>query len=107
MDDSLELYNLLCDIVGITEPDGDRHVYDNPPETVKIKYPAIIYSRTDFNNLHANNSVYAQFKAYEVKVIDEDPDSIIVRKVSLLPQCKWNRHYKSDNLNHEVFTLYH
>ena len=107
MDKRLELHEILCGIVNITEPDGDRHVYFQPPESVKIKYPAIIYSRNDIDNMFANNDVYKQTYNYQVTAIDRDPDSEIVDKVSKLPTCRFNRHFVSDNLNHDVFILYY
>lgn len=107
MDKRLELHEILCEIVNITEPDGDRHVYFQPPESVKIKYPAIVYSRNDIGNRFANNDVYKQSRNYQVTVIDRNPDSEIVDKVSKLPTCRFNRHFVSDNLNHDVFILYY
>lgn len=103
----LELHDILCEIINITEPNGDRHTYYQPPESIKMNYPAIVYSRKSIDNVHANNSIYRQSNAYEVIVIDEDPDSEIVSKVSKLPTCRHDRHYESDNLNHDVFTLYY
>lgn len=107
MDKRLELHELLCSIVNITEPDGDRHVYYQPPESFKIKYPSVIYYRSNIVNSHANNSIYKQSFSYELTVIDEDPDSEIVKLISALPRCRFNRHYTSDNLNHDVFTIYY
>lgn len=107
MDKRLELHEILCGIINITESDGDRHVYFDPPASVNMKYPAIRYSRSNIRNTHANDSVYKQLKAYDVVVIDDNPDSDIVDKVSMLPMCSFNRHYKADNLNHDTFTLYH
>lgn len=85
---------------------GSRNVYFQPPASVKMKYPAIVYSRKLIDNINANDGVYGQHIAYEVTVIDENPDSEIVIKISRLPLCRFNRHYKADNLNHDVFTLY-
>ena len=45
--------------------------------------------------------------AYEITVIDENPDSEIVKRISMLPKCRFNRHYVSDNLNHDTFTIYY
>ena len=86
---------------------GTRNVYYSPPASLKMQYPAIVYSRSDIDNAHANNSVYKQEYAYEIIVIDRNPDSEIVKKVSRLPRCRFNRHYPSDNLNHDVFTIYY
>lgn len=86
---------------------GSRNVYYQPPESLKMKYPAIVYARKTIDNSYANNSVYKQNYAYEITVIDKNPDSEIVNKVSKLPTCRFDRHFKSDNLNHDVFTLYY
>lgn len=101
----LELHEIFCKIVNITEPDGDRHVYYNPPPSVKMKYPAIRYSRSNINNKYANNKVYGQRNEYEVTVIDRASDSDLVTAVSLLPNCSYSRGYKADNLNHDTFTI--
>lgn len=86
---------------------GSDHVYFQPPENIKMSYPAIVYSRNRIDNTFADNSVYKQDCSYTVTVIDKDSDSDIVKKVSLLPMCRHDRHYKSDNLNHDIFTLYY
>lgn len=85
---------------------GSNSVYFQPPESVKMTYPAIVYSRKTIDNTFANNSVYMQRCGYEATVIDEDPDSIYVKKVSQLPNCRFDRHYTKDNLNHDVFTIF-
>lgn len=85
---------------------GSRNVYFQPPESVKLNYPAIVYSRSDIENTFANNGVYRQSLAYQVTLIDKNPDSDLVGKVSRLPMCRFDRHFKADNLNHDVFTLY-
>lgn len=86
---------------------GSRNVYFQPPASVKMSYPAIVYARAKIGNMFADNLVYAQTRHYTLTVIDPDPDSEIVDKVSLLPGTRWDRHYKADNLNHDVFTLYY
>lgn len=95
----LELHEILCGVL------GSRNVYFQPPATVKMKYPAIVYSRDDIENEFADNGVYKQAYFYQVTVIDSNPDSEIVHKVSRLPMCIFDRHYASDNLNHDVFTI--
>lgn len=97
----LELHEKLCEIL------GSRNVYFQPPSSVRLNYPAIIYSRKDIDNQYADDLVYKQDIAYTVIVIDPNPDSEIVVEVSRLPTCRFDRNYKADNLNHDVFTLYH
>lgn len=94
-----EVQEMLEDIL------GSDNAYFQPPASVEISYPAIVYSRSKINNTHANNAVYRQEDSYELIVIDYDPDSEIVRRVSRLPKCRHDRHYVADNLNHDVFTL--
>lgn len=86
---------------------GSENVYFQPPSSVRMQYPAIVYSRSDIMNFRAADSVYKQSLAYEVIVIDEDPDSEIVMKVSRLPYCSFDTHYVADKLNHDRFTLYY
>lgn len=100
MNTRLELHEKLCEIL------GSRNVYFQPPETIRMQYPAIVYSRDDIENDHANNGVYTQSTAYQIIVIDPDPDSEVVGKISKLPKCTFDRHYAADNLNHDSFTLY-
>lgn len=86
---------------------GSRNVYYQPPESIKLNYPAIIYSRERIDNIFADDKVWKQDCSYQITVIDKDPDSEIVNKVSQIPMCSHDRHFTSDNLNHDVFTLYY
>lgn len=97
----LELHELLCETL------GSRQVYFQPPSSIRMKYPAIIYSRSRIGNKFANDSIYNQSYQYSITVIDEDPDSEIVERVSKLPMCSFDRHYTADNLNHDTFTIYY
>lgn len=100
MPSRLELQTLLEELL------GSRNVYFQPPESVKMKYPAIVYGLDNIENSFADDGVYLSKKRYLVTVIDEDPDSPIVDKVAALPTCRFNRRFQSDNLNHDVFILY-
>ena len=86
---------------------GSEEVYFQPPASVKMQYPAIVYNRYRIDNEHADDDVYKQSLEYEVIVIDTDPDSEVVMKVSQLPRCKHERHYTADGLNHDAFKLYY
>lgn len=96
----LLLHEVLCDLL------GSRNVYFQPPASIKMKYPAIVYGIAVIDNIHANNGVYLSNTGYSVTVIDSDPDSPIVGKVASLPTSKFNRHYEKDNLNHDVYTIF-
>lgn len=99
MDNRLNLQTELEAILG-----SDK-VYYQPPESIKINYPAIIYSRANIDNNFANNGVYGQRHVYDVIVIDADPDSLIVDSVSKIKSSRFKRHYTVNNLNHDVFSI--
>lgn len=108
MDDKrLELHDILCKVINITESDGDRHVYFDPPMSLKIKYPAIIYSRLKISKVYANDKVYNLRRAYNVVIVDKNPDNDYVKKLLELPYSEHDRHYVSDNLHHDAFTIYY
>lgn len=86
---------------------GSRNVYFQPPASVQMKYPAIRYSFQNIENRHADDLAYKQAKAYELILIDPDPDSEYVDALSRLPYCRFDRFYPADNLNHYVFTIYY
>ena len=100
MNDRLALHDLLCEKLGST------NVYFQPPESVKIKYPAIVYSRNRIENTSADNVIYKQSVSYVITVIDRDPDSEIVERISQIPHIAYDRSYVADNLNHDVFRLF-
>lgn len=86
---------------------GNRNVYYQPPESVKMTYPSIRYSKTKIDVRYANNKNYINKTRYEIIVIDRMPDNEVIDKLLELPLCSYDRHYVSDNLNHDVFTLYY
>lgn len=101
MADRLEFQRILEDIL------GSRNVYFQPPASVKLRYPAIVYSRSVIDNLTADDRVYKQDVGYEVVVIDYDPDSRIVFDISRLPKCRHTSHFVEDNLYHDAFKIYY
>lgn len=85
---------------------GSRNVYYQPPANIKMGYPAIVYSKTKIDTTRANNRAYSFNNRYEIIVIDKLPDNEVITKLLGIPYCTHDRNYKSDNLNHDVFTLY-
>ena len=86
---------------------GSRNVYFQPPESIKLNYPAIVYKRSNIQNTFADNEVYKQSYFYEITVIDRKQDSQITKKLSKLPKIRFDRSFTYDNLNHDVFTIYY
>lgn len=85
---------------------GSRNVYYQPPESYKMEYPAIRYSKKDIDTRYANDAKYSIMNCYEVIVIAKRPDHEVIGKILELPYTSYDRSYISDNLNHDVITLY-
>lgn len=84
-----------------------KNVYFQPPETVKLVYPCIVYSRFSGSTKFADNNPYDHQKRYAVTVITRDPDSDIPDKIAMLPTSVFSTFYTVDNLNHFVYNLYY
>lgn len=85
---------------------GSKQVYYQPPESLKIEYPCIRYSKSDIESRHADGMNYSNFTRYEIIVIDKRPDNKAIQEILSLPLSSFDRHYISDNLNHDVINLY-
>lgn len=96
----LDLHEILCGVL------NSRSCYFQPPSSVRMQYPAIKYSIKDVEKRSADDIAYRKLPCYELILIDKNPDSEFIGKLLDLPYCSYNRHYESDNLNHDVFTLY-
>ncbi len=86
---------------------GVKHVYYKPPESLRIEYPAIIYSKSRIDTKKANDTTYKKDTRYDVTVVDRRPDNPVIEKLLELPYCSYDRDYKSDNLYHDVLIIYH
>ena len=96
-----QLHNIFIELL------GSAHVYYQPPESVKMEYTAIRYTKKNIESRYANNATYSLMRCYEVIVIAKRPDDPVIDKLLALPYCSYDRNYKSDGLEHDVFTLYY
>ena len=96
----IDLQTTLQDIL------GSKNVYYDPPESLKISYPAIIYSKSGLTNKKADDTNYRTNTTYEITVIDKRPDNPVIKKLLELPYCSYDRHFVSDNLHHDTLTIY-
>lgn len=101
MNDYLKLQHKLEELL------GQKHVYYQPPEDLKMEYPAIRYSKSRIESRNADNIKYSNFNRYEVIVIDSLPDNEVIKKILELPHSSFDRHYVSNNLNHDSIILYY
>ena len=100
MADRLELHSVLQELL------GSSNVYYQPPESIKMQYDAIRYSKKTIDSKYANDRKYSMIDCYEIIVISRLPDNPVIRKLLSLPYCSYDRHYIADNLHHDVLTIY-
>ena len=101
MDRRIELGNILKAIPGV------KKVYFQPPESIELVYPCIVYHLQSVDTIYANNYPYRNEDAYQLMIIDRNPDSAIRHYVEKLPMCRFDRYYSVENLNHWLFVMYY
>lgn len=101
MADRLELQSILEELL------ESRNVYYQPPESIKMQYDAIRFSKKKINTTYANDGKYSMKDCYEVIVIARRPDHPVIKKLLALPYCSYDRPYVANNLYHDVLTIYY
>lgn len=96
----LELQAILIDLL------GSENVYFQPPPTVQMQYPCIVYKRDDEETEFANDKPYKSLRRYLLTYIDQNPDSDVLAEIAKLPMCIYDRNFTADNLNHDVYKLF-
>ena len=99
-DRRLKLHERFCSIL------GSRCVYYDPPETITMKYPAIVYNKARINTRHADNIKYLGRVAYTATLIRKDDDDDILDRLLLMPYTSYDRPMTANNLRHDTFTVY-
>lgn len=82
-----------------------ENVYFQPPSTVSMKYPAIVYQLNNIRPEFADDIPYRLSTRYQLTAIIREPDSDIPKELAALPGCRFDRFFISENLNHYVFNL--
>lgn len=105
----MPLHDLLCNVIGapFSDENDSDHCYFNPPASLQLHYPCMIYRYMGNVEIFADNKKYIRYKQYVLTYITEDPDTKVADKISDLKYCKFDRAYTSDGLHHFVYTLCH
>lgn len=84
---------------------GDR-VYYNPPPSLKMQYPCIVYNLANLAARHADNIPYKFHDMYSVThIYTKTEQEAVSRKLREQPGFLYDRSFVLDNLHHDVFTL--
>lgn len=86
----------------------NQHVYFQPPASVRLVYPCVVYTIGEGDVKRANDSIYQYVNSYTITFIYKQPNIDIIEKVlKEFEMCRLNTTYCSENLNHYVFTVYY
>lgn len=85
---------------------GNDNVYYQPPPSVRMKYPAIVYRDSDIKQWSADNKVYRIHRGYSVMLISRDPEEPAVEKLAMYSKCIFDRAYEADGLHHWIYRIY-
>lgn len=83
-----------------------NNVYFQPPETVKMTYPAIVYGLDEIQTRHADNAPFKLSRRYQITYISRNPDDEVTDKIARLSTAAFQRRFVASNLNQTVFNLY-
>lgn len=86
---------------------GSRNVYYQPPATVKMKYPCIVYHREGSDVLRSDNGIHRKLKRYSVTYIDTSSSEVVTDLLEEMQYCGFNNKIVVDNLYHSYLTLYY
>ena len=84
---------------------GSDSVYFQPPPSIMLKYPAVVYERSRLQQAYGDGCVYSVRPRYTVTLIYKDPDSPLPKKFAEYPQTRHERHFAKDNLYHDVYVM--
>ena len=102
MERRLKLHDELKDILG-----SDK-VFFQPPESIKLSYPCIVYQREPKNVRRADNKAYQIHDKYTVTVIQRTPeDDHVNNLLTHFQMIEHDQHFAVDNLYHDIFTLFY
>lgn len=86
---------------------GSRNVYFDPPESIKMKYPCIVYSFSSVKSTYADNIRYKGMNKYMVTYIGDDPDSQTPFTLMNMKYASFDRKFTQSDLHHTVISLYY
>lgn len=86
---------------------GEDHVYFQPPESIRLNYPCIVYKLQRLEQHYADGIKYNNMRCYSLIFISKDADDPLIDLIDELPYCSHQDRYISSNLYHDSFIIYH
>lgn len=85
---------------------GQHKVYFQPPETVKLTYPCIVYNMEPPLQKYADNNTYFAMQKYSGVLIDPEADSSYYPGLLGIEHLRVSRIFRADGLYHFAFDVY-
>jgi len=84
------------------------NVYFQPPESLRMNYPCIVYSKAGDFETQANDGYYIGMKEYDLTLIGYSPDSELPEEIrDHFRMCSITQYYVTDSLQHVKLKLYY
>lgn len=99
MKDRSDLHDILVNVL------GNDNVYYQPPASISMTYPCIVYKRDGGVTNFSDNIPYNHTRRYMVTVISKDPDLDVFDKMLNLETCRIERTFTSNGLHHAVYFI--
>lgn len=85
---------------------GHDRVYFQPPESIKMAYPAVVFHLSDLAATRGSNTVFSMRDRYTVTVMDKQPFPEYLYDLQRVPYTSLDTTYRVNGLNHFVYTMY-
>lgn len=87
---------------------GSKEVYFQPPKSIKMRYPSIVYHLDRIDTRSADNKHYGLFDRYSIIYMTKDADDPFPTEfLTHFPMSSYDRSARNDNLYHHYITLYY
>lgn len=100
MDQQVKLKQFLKSVI------GSATLYIQPPSTIKMTYPCLICKLDAMDKKYADNKTYRKTNRYSLMYITKDSNDPNIDNIGILPMCRFDRAYTSNNLYHNSYELY-
>lgn len=109
MGSRLDLHSEFKSLLGTSSKIGNEaRCFFQPPESLKLTYPCIIYSRERPDVTRADNLMYRRVHRYAVNYLTFDPDDSMIDTIeSHFPMCRLVRVNTLNGLNHYHYDLFY
>lgn len=99
MGNRIELHNILLTVL--------PNVYFQPPNSLKMSYPCIVYKKSGVHTTRADNMIYNKTQEYQITIIDKNPDNTYADTIlQLFSNVVLTGFFIFENLNHTTLNLY-